>query len=308
MPAIRQRLLERFGPSRLHEPERGDLAIAAGAAWIAHDRTELRLAKPIEVLLASGNYVPLVRAGTALPREGQDIKLPDLDLYCADPRDGHAKIELARPRRPTALSTASPRVPYDYLLVKVDPNAQPLRERVELRGTIDQDLVVRLSARSTLRGDAAATEVMDLEFGLDLRDGNRQNEDPESEETGIPAAFKPSHSAVLLRPNVTFYEGGLLDVPGELISELLPFIPWPGYRHTDRQRAEEGYYLPCARCRRTMYDLESDGCDWCAARRLGPSTEEAAKRRMTLSAEEASSAIPTHQPPQDDASSRTVRS
>ena len=278
MPAIRQRLLERFDPSRLHEPERGDLAIAGGAAWVAYDRTDLRLAKPFEVLLASGNYVPLIRAGTVLPREGQEIRLPDLDLYCADPRDGHAKIELARPISPKVPSTSSPRAPYDYLLVKVDQFARPLRERVELRGCIDHDLVVQLSARSTLRDDIATTEVMDLEFGLALPHAAEQSGSP-----GVSADEKSSSSltpgAVLIRSNVTGGEDCWADVPGELIGELRSFIPWPNYRFSDRQKDEEGYYSMCALCRRTMYDLHWNGCDDCAARGHGPSRMEAAKRR-----------------------------
>ena len=48
MPRIRERLLEIFGPLRVPQIERGDQLIAEGAAWVAHDRARLRLAKPVE--------------------------------------------------------------------------------------------------------------------------------------------------------------------------------------------------------------------------------------------------------------------
>lgn len=291
MPAIRERLLERFGLSRLHEPERGDLAIAGGAAWIAHDRAELRLAKPIEVLLASGNYVPLLRAGAALPREGKGINLPDLDLYCADPRDGHAKVELARPVSPTAASTSACRKPYGVLLVRVDPTARPLLEPVALKGTIDHDLVARLSAISELRRDKVTLEVTNLEFGLALHASGKPSEDSSTGEPAAVPGSKALQGAVMLRSNITVRKNswpallathGWADVPGELISEYRSFIPWSGYQLNERQRNEEAYYRLCGLCKKTMYESQWNGCDDCAARQCGLSTKDAAKRRALL--------------------------
>ena len=52
MPAIRSRLHELFGPDRVEVPLNSATLISQGAAWIAHDRERLRLAKPIELELA----------------------------------------------------------------------------------------------------------------------------------------------------------------------------------------------------------------------------------------------------------------
>jgi molecular chaperone DnaK len=63
MPAIRARLHEWFGVDRVRISPRSATLIAEGAAWIAHDGTNLQLAKPVELTLARNSRLPLLRAG-----------------------------------------------------------------------------------------------------------------------------------------------------------------------------------------------------------------------------------------------------
>ena len=167
MPRIRERLLEIFGPLRVPQIEHGDQLIALGAAWIANDRARLRLAKPVELLHADESYVSVVPPDAVLPIENEVSRWP-LDVYCVDPRDGYAKFHFVRPEWPNRLQAVDRRLPYANLLVSVDPNALPLRERLNVEIAIDHDLVASISAHSSLFGSSDSTEVHDLEFGIEI--------------------------------------------------------------------------------------------------------------------------------------------
>jgi molecular chaperone DnaK len=167
MPRIRERLLEIFGPLRVPKIDRGDQLIAEGAAWIAHDRARLRLAKPVELLHADESYVTVVPTDAVLPIENEVQQWP-LDLYCVDPRDGYAKFHFVRPEWPNRLQAVDRRLPYANLLLGVDSSAEPLRERLHVEVEIDHDLVASITAHSTLADSADAAEVHDLEFGIEI--------------------------------------------------------------------------------------------------------------------------------------------
>lgn len=168
MPAIRSRLIERFGgPGRVPLLRHGDRIIAEGAAWIASDGQALTLAKPFEVLHADTTYVPLLDADSELPTIGNTLAT-SFSMYCVDPRDGFARFLFARPAAPERRSASDPRDPYAVAVVGVDPTAQPLLERLALQLTIDDDLVAHVEVVSSLVQDQRRLELHDLEFGLRL--------------------------------------------------------------------------------------------------------------------------------------------
>ncbi len=153
VPAIRHGLLEIFGMARLRMIENAATVISEGAAWIAHDGLTLRLAKPLELLHADNVHVPIIHSRTVLPEEGKQIS-NNISMFCVDPRDGFAKFEFARPRWPERESQIDARLPYTHLTIRVDPHAQPLNERLEVRVRIDQDLIATVSAESKLTRDS----------------------------------------------------------------------------------------------------------------------------------------------------------
>lgn len=168
MPAIRSRLIERFGgPGRVPLLEHGDRIIAEGAAWIASDEQRLTLAKPFELLHADAAYVPLLQADVSLPTLGKAIAT-SFSMYCVDPRDGYARFLFARPSAPGRVSAGDPRDPYGVAVIAVDPTAQPLLERLDLKLTVDDDLIAHVDVTSSLLQDSRRLEVHDLEFGLHL--------------------------------------------------------------------------------------------------------------------------------------------
>lgn len=64
MPSIRVQLHQLFGPQKVEIPANSATLISQGAAWMAHDAQRLVLAKPIELEMARGYRLPLLRAGT----------------------------------------------------------------------------------------------------------------------------------------------------------------------------------------------------------------------------------------------------
>ena len=261
MPYVREQLQQRFGLSRVRVAKDGDRIIAQGAAWIAHDRHRLCLAKPFEILDADNSYIPIIGAGETLPVEGQTKQVP-VNFYCVDPRDGVAKLQFARPKQPSRVQPPDPRQVYTTLTLQVDPQAKPLVERLAVNVEIDENLVVHVSAESTVRQHKAEAAIHDLEFGLKLDSPTERVRDPDtSKGDGANPIFasrgtRPMENpaAVALRSNVTRYNTSTDLVPGEMVTwDTLSSI-------TERQLQEHLYYLPCAICRRRLYEIQRDGC------------------------------------------------
>jgi molecular chaperone DnaK (HSP70) len=258
MPLIKTRLLEMFGPQRLCVSDRGQLIISQGAAWIAHDRANLLLAKNIELTLARGTRHVAIKAGSEMPREGGIQKTETLNLYCTDPRDGVAKLQLEVPARRHGryVQSSDARNSLANLNVKVDEKSMRLFERVELNMWVDENLILKVEARSTVANDYDATEVHNLEFGLSL--GGMENIGREAERALLKKpkdrSGKPERKgAVLLRSNLSLREDASL-VPGEYLNEVQKSKPYSLFSLTPMQVKEQLYYSPCSGCGRRSND------------------------------------------------------
>lgn len=257
MPLIKTRLLEMFGPQRLCVSKEGQLIISKGAAWIAHDRANLLLAKNIELALARDTRHVAIKAGSEMPREGSIQQAERLNLYCTDPRDGVAKIQLEVPTRHHGrhVQASDPRNSLANLSVRVDEKGTRLFERVELDMRVDENLILQVEARSTVANNHDATEIHNLEFGLSL--GGLAGVAPQSE---IEPAKKPEgrsfsdrKGAVLLRSNLALHEDKSL-VPGEYLYAVQKVTPYTRVPLTPLQDREKLYYTPCSGCGRRSND------------------------------------------------------
>lgn len=256
MPAISGRLFELFGAQRVVVPGHAGTLISRGAAWIAHDRQRLRLAKPLEVRMARGSYLPVVAAGTEMPDEG-DHKRRRFQLYCADPRDGHAKIEFCTPTRPIRHPQRSdPREDLAHFVIDVDATAQPFRERIDLDITIDDNLVLRAQAFAAESRSTGASELHDLEFALAMpapepmpSSANGSDHRPPADVTGSSGGHLP-RGGVVTRANVADTVDDEL-VPGELLYTYKHYNFRRGGEATQIQQEERLYYEPCAVCKRS---------------------------------------------------------
>lgn len=274
MPAIRDGLVERF-LGRVPKLQNGDRIIAEGAAWIAHDGLRLTLSKPIEILVAdtsgTGTYYPLVQAGWPLPLENETQNVSNTRLFCTDPREGVALVEVAKPIKVGRTSATDPRRILCVASVAVDPTEEPLIERLECHLQIDHDYIANLTLRSTGRGDQQSFEFYDLDFGLALpnRDGSAPDgmRGPDNDGQNRGAARFSSVKKMIQRTNVAmhFPEHDRRDnlwclVPGDLASVWKPaYFDLRNGEATARQRKEHDFYTPCARCRRLLSRIRAEG-------------------------------------------------
>lgn len=254
MSAVKRRLHEWIGPERVQVPDGTATLIAEGAAWIAADKTGLQLAKNVELALARNSYLPLVKAGTAMPREG-DVQKEQFHLYCADPRDGLAKFQICTPRRAGAKVLPSERrTNLLNLTVKVDSKARAFRERLELDVQIDDDLILEAHARSTNVRDADKCEIHNLEFGLGFPSKTFVT-DFESAELPEENTMGDVHSsgALSMRSNITDRSDAAL-IPGDFLYQYNRAYFDTRNSPPQHQVEEVLYYAPCSRCGRSSND------------------------------------------------------
>ncbi|HED14812.1 MAG TPA: Hsp70 family protein [Gammaproteobacteria bacterium] len=258
MPAIKARLHEWIGPQRVQVSERSGTLIAEGAAWIAHDNARLQLAKNVELLLARNSYMPLVKAGTTMPSEGE-VQADQFHIYCADPRDGFAKFQLCVPTKPgSRVLPNDRRNPLENLIVEVDSKAKPFYERLELDVKIDDNLILKAQARSLNKKAMAEGEVHNLEFGLALPNDGSSGEDVDDvvdddvvDDTEGKA--DKEDGALVFRSNITNRKDNSL-VPGELLYTYDTYYFDRRRDPPEIQVQERLYYEPCVLCGRASND------------------------------------------------------
>lgn len=256
MPAIRSRLHQLFGPDRVMVPPNSATLISQGAAWIAHDREPLRLAKPIELELARGSRMPLLRAGTETPMGGEGKNDRPHHLWCADPTDGIAKFPISTPTYLAAHPQASAqRTSLGIVTIKVDETAPPLHERLELTVVLDGDLILNLTASSSQKRDIATSQYYDLEFSLGLPNGSSpvNEHSDEHDETSVGQA-----TGLVIRANVA-REQDQAAVPGDVLykhksAAFARHLQNKPEGATQTQVSERLYYQPCSVCGRVWGD------------------------------------------------------
>jgi hypothetical protein len=253
MPAVKRRLHELFGPERVQIPDGTATLIAEGAAWIAADEAKLQLAKNVELILARNSYLPLVKAGTVMPREGE-VQKDTFHLYCTDPRDGIAKFQICTPKRAGgSVLPGEPRTHLENVTVKVDDKAQAFRERLELDVRINDDLILEAHARSLNLKNEDRREIHNLEFGVAFPASSADGQRGEPEDAGSASEEPREKGALSLRANVADRDDLRL-VPGEFLYEYDPFYFDVRRDPPEYQVHEKLYYQPCSICRRASND------------------------------------------------------
>jgi molecular chaperone DnaK len=270
MPAIKSGLYEMFGATRVEISERGFSIISEGAAWIAHDKARLRLAKNIEVHAARNQHFPVIGAGYEMPTAGEVSEAEMLTLYCTDPRDGVGKVSLLSPtRHGRHVQANDARQSLACLNIKVEPSMAKLFERIMLRLEVDDNLILHASAKSAIRGDSDSADIHSLEFGLDIMQGitGRSMSDSTQQSSTVESSVKKPEGrssqseqpvgGVLLRPNVAIRDDSSL-VPGEALVKKELGRAGGHFHHIDElsdlQRTERASYAPCSYCSRRAGD------------------------------------------------------
>jgi hypothetical protein len=251
MPSIRSRLHELFGPERVLVPDNSATLVSQGAAWIAHDSQRLVLAKRIELEMARGSRLPLLRAGTPMPLDGE-VRQDRFHLYCTDPSDGTAKFPIVVPTQLSDQPQASDeRTALGMVTVAVDKTAPPLTERLELDVTMNDDLILSVTATSAQHKDQASESYFDLEFGIGLPG----SADPKVRDAADSEAAAPT-GGLTIRANVADRQDQAL-IPGDVLyqhnSRAFQRLLGPD-QATEEQLREHLYYQPCSVCKRPWGD------------------------------------------------------
>jgi len=254
MPCIQSRLREIFGAQRVDISSRGNTIISEGAAWIAHDEARLMLSKNIEILVARQTYFPVIKAGTFMPIEGTS-QSESIDMYCVDPSDGIAKFQIAAPSLPGRdVQTSDDRKTLGTLAVQVDEKLWPLRERLSLKLTIDDNLILRVDSLSTIALGKDSMEIHELEFGLAAPMNFRgSNLELPANNTVLPLnSVKHEVGAIILRSNISESQSDESRIPGEVARKLFGaqyFDRNSTRRVSDEQDFEKLVYQPCSYCK-----------------------------------------------------------
>lgn len=242
MPAIKQGLREIFGVSALHVSEKGDRIISEGAAWIAKDDAALTLAKPIELVEARNSLLTLIPEGTLLPKRG-NTQSTQQALYCADPRDGKAVLSFKRAQMVGKTAAADRRTTIGNLVVPVNKDFPPLKERIDVDVKIDENLIMTVNAKSLDEGIPQELSVYDIEFSINVVGGSTQKK----KTTRITKSVGEK-LGVVIRSNVTHRSDAWHLVPGELLKEFNDNNPYLKQNLTQEQWDEVNYYNPCSNC------------------------------------------------------------
>jgi len=286
MPAVWAGLIERFG-GRVPKLPNADRIIAEGAALIAHDGLRPTLAKPIEILVADGTsrgaYLPIAAAGIKMPVENSSITIPNRRFFCVDPSDGMATFQFAKPMSIGLIQPSDDRETICVASLPVDPGARPLLERLECELQIDHNYIAHATLRSFGRQGSARLEFHQLEFALALPSAlaaeensgsaseggsSRKNESRQinNSASGGASSGRFFQSNITLRSNLTPIGGdGHVDdsswfvVPGDLIHKWRPDLLEVRAYMSALQKDERGYYLPCAYCKRSVYNIRTEG-------------------------------------------------
>jgi hypothetical protein len=251
MPAIRGEMYEMFGPERVERPPHSATLVSQGAAWVANDRQRLVLAKRIELELARGSRLPLLREGTAMPRDGK-VTSERFNLFCADPTDGWAKFPIVTPADLKEHPQAGDlRTALGVISIEVDKTAKRLWERLTLTVEVDDNLVLTALAESSQKHDRREESFYDLEFGIGLP-GIERSPSAGDDDTSEQAPG----TGLVVRANTATEEDDSL-VPGDVYFQYRPreFARDIG-KATQEQIEERLYYQPCSGCGRQWGDPE----------------------------------------------------
>jgi len=160
IPRVRQEMHDRFG-TKLVQALRPDSVIAEGAAIVDALNLHPVLARPICLELSDGSIYEVFKAGE-IAKPG--ICNKEVALFCTDNRDGQARLIVKEGAGPFNDRFVTKHV----LTIPVSPQLpKPYNhERIIARFLIDDDLVLRISAKAATQSEPSVAEVYDLCFAL----------------------------------------------------------------------------------------------------------------------------------------------
>ncbi len=159
IPLLDRMMRDTFGTTKVLRVDNADTVIAEGAAIISYYNWQPYLVNPICIQLSDDSYYTVFDKGTILKPE---FAQKEIKLFCTDNRDGDGTLILA-----DNLGTGRYQVKEPIIKVPVSKVLRDVySEKIVADFRVDQDVILGVSARGSIKGKSVYAEFHDLCYGL----------------------------------------------------------------------------------------------------------------------------------------------
>jgi molecular chaperone DnaK len=158
IPLLISEMHKTFGITKVIELSNADTVIAEGAAIISHYDWQPYLVQPICIQLTDKSQYTVFDSGTILK---PDAAQKEVVFFCTDNREGEGRLIITENLGNRGHQVKEIiNVPISTALKKI------YDERVVADFRVDQDVVLRISAKGSVKGKPVYTDIHDLCYGL----------------------------------------------------------------------------------------------------------------------------------------------
>ena len=158
IPLLISEMHKTFGITKVIELSNADTVIAEGAAIISHYDWQPYLVQPICIQLADKSHYPVFDSGTILK---PDAAKKEVVFFCTDNREGEGRLIITENLGNRGHQVKEIiNIPISTVLKKI------YEERVVADFHVDQDVILRISAKGSVKGKPVYTDIHDLCYGL----------------------------------------------------------------------------------------------------------------------------------------------
>ena len=154
-----QMMRDKFGTTKVQRISDADTVIAEGAAIISFNNWQPYLVRPICIQLSDESHYTIFDKGTILKPE---VAQKEIKFFCTDNREGEGVLIMADAYELGRYQVKEPiiRVPVSKVLRDV------YQEKVMADIRVDRDIILRVSARGSIKGEPVYAEFHDICYGL----------------------------------------------------------------------------------------------------------------------------------------------
>ena len=158
IPLLINEMYKTFGVTKVIQIPNADTIIAEGAAIISYHNWQPYLVQSIGIQLADDSFYTVLDSGTIL-KPGATQK--EVVLFCTDNREGEGRLIITE-----KLNSQEHKVK-EIINVPISKVLQKIySERVIANFTVDKDVILRISAKGSVKDKPIYTDIHDLCYGL----------------------------------------------------------------------------------------------------------------------------------------------
>ncbi|GJD22897.1 hypothetical protein RIVM261_078530 [Rivularia sp. IAM M-261] len=158
IPLLINEIHKTFGVTKVVQIPNADTVIAEGAAIISYYNWQPYLVQSIGIQLADESFYTVFDSGTILK---PDAAQKEVVFFCTDNREGEGRLIITE-----KLSNQEHKVK-EIINVPISKKLQKIyRERVVANFTVDKDVILRISAKGSVKDKPIYSDIHDLCYGL----------------------------------------------------------------------------------------------------------------------------------------------